>query len=146
MRVARLTLAFVGIVAIILALFGFGYNLLSLSADFSKNLRREVETYFYPAFYTMSAICIGCYALLTYVGVQLLRGKTDITRLLILLLLFEFLYFVVIAFLWTNPDYGMSIGAATGVANGGLMLQAFTLFPLWAPVAAFLASRSLRDA
>jgi hypothetical protein len=145
MSIARIALALVGIVAIGLALVGCAYNALTLSADFSQLNDPDVERFFYPAFYTMTAVCIGCYLLLFYIGVQMVRGKTSVTRLLVLLLVFEVLYFFTIGFLWMTPDYGTSIAAATGVANGGLMFQVFALFPFWAPVVAFLASRSLDE-
>jgi hypothetical protein len=146
MSVARGVLGFVGVVSIILALLGWWYNYTTMRVDFSQLQRQEDLPYFYQAFYTMSGICIVCYFVLFYVGVQMIRGKTDTVRLLTLLLLFEFLYSFAIGFSWTTPEYGMSIGAATGVANGGLMFQAFALFPLWAPIAAFFASRSIRRA
>jgi hypothetical protein len=143
MTVARAALVAVGVVSAVLALAGFWYNFTSISADFSHMLPQIDAPYFYQAFYTMSAICLACYCLLLYIGVQLIRSKTNMVTLLTLLLLAEVLYFFAVGSLWMMPEYGMSIAAATGVANGGLMFQAFTLFPLWAPAVAFFASRSL---
>jgi len=53
--------------------------------------------------------------------------------------LFEVMYFFFIAMLWIHPEFGLSIGAATGVANGGLMFQFLIGFPLWAPLAVIWA-------
>ena len=145
MRIARVALGFVGAVAIVLALCGFAYNFSTIRVDYSNAFGHDIDPYFYHAFYTMSAICLACYTLLLYIGVQMIRGKTDVTRLLVLLIAFEVLYFFAIGSLWLLPDYGMSIGGATGVANGGLMIQVFSLFPLWAPPVAFIASRILKD-
>lgn len=143
MRIARFALGFVGAVAIVLALSGFAYNFSTIRVNYS-NAFADIEQYFYHAFYTMSAICLACYTLL-YIGVQMIRGKTDVTRLLILLIAFEVLYFFAIGSLWLLPDYGMSIAGATGVANGGLTIQVITIFPLWAPPVALIASRILKD-
>lgn len=145
MRVAKAALIFVGIAAIILAIVGLVYNFASLCADFSSLLQKNEVPYFYPAFYAMSVICIVCYVLLFYVGVQMIRGEPHVTRLLVLLIVFEILYFFAVGFLWVTPNYGMSIAAATGVANGGMMFQVFCLFPMWAPIVAYVASRSLSN-
>src|SRR5438128_12333573 len=93
----------------------------------------------------MSTICIVCYTVLFYIGVQMIRGRTDVVRLLVFLVVFEILYVFAVGSLWLMPDYGRSIAAATGVSNGGMMFQVFALFPIWAPIIAFLASRSLRE-
>ncbi len=144
MNFARAALIGVGVSSVLLALLGLIYNMMSLRADFSA-LQGQVDApYFYPAFYIMSAICIVCYFALLYIGVQLMRGRTNVVLLLVLVVVFEILYSFAVGSLWLLPDYGMSIAAATGVANGGLMIQAFLLFPLWAPVVAFFASRSLQ--
>ncbi len=145
MSLARAALIGVGVVSIVLSILGLIYNFGTLGADFS-GLHQQVDApFFYSAFYIMSAICILCYFALLYIGVQFIRGKTNVVRLLILVLVFEILYSFAIGSLWLLPDYGMSIAAATGVANGGLMFQAFVLFPLWAPLVAFVASRSLQS-
>lgn len=61
------------------------------------------------------------------------------------MLLFEIVYFFSLGMLWLAPSMGMSVAAATGVANGGLMAQFLILFPLWAPLLAFWARRHLND-
>jgi hypothetical protein len=52
-----------------------------------------------------------------------------------MLLLLEVLYFFAIGGLWTLPNAGRGIGAATGIANGGLMVQFVLLMPIWIPIA-----------
>jgi hypothetical protein len=136
---------FVGAISIILALLGWSYNFVTLRADYSAPPHPIGEPYFYWALYTMSTVCIVCYALLFYIGVQMIRGKTDVVRLLTFLIVFEVLYFFAVGSLWLMPEYGRSIAAATGVSNGGMMFQLLVLFPIWAPILAFLASRSLRE-
>jgi hypothetical protein len=39
----------------------------------------------------------------------------------------------------------MSVGAATGIANGGLMAQFIILFPLWAPLVVWWARKKLQS-
>lgn len=146
MSIARVAIVFVGVTTILLALAGCWYNWNSLFADFSQVQGKFDVPYFDAAFYTMTAVCVLCYVVLLFVGVQLIRGRTNVVRLLVLVLVFEVLYFFAVGSLWLLPDYGMSIAAATGVANGGLMIQAMSLFPIWGPVVAWLATRSIRDA
>ncbi len=37
---------------------------------------------------------------------------------------------------------GMSVGVATGIANGGMMVQLMILFPLWSPPLVFLGPQT----
>lgn len=115
----------------------------SFSGAFTSGESRQDTPYFYPAFYIMSAICMGCYALLTIFGVQFIRGRAFHVGWFTTLLLFEIVYFFSLGMLWLAPSIGMSIAAATGVANGGLMAQFLIFFPLWAPLLAFWAQRHL---
>jgi hypothetical protein len=146
MTFARIALATVGVVSILMSLLGFWYNGHSLSADFSQLQHQQDFPHFYPAFYTMTAICVLFYLLLLYIGVQFIRGDTGHVRLFTLVLIAEILYFFAVGVLWLLPEYGRSIAAATGVANGGLSFQAFVFFPIWAPLTAYFASRSIRHA
>jgi hypothetical protein len=93
----------------------------------------------------MSAICIACYISLFVCGVQFIRLRTRILKFFIGVIIFEVMYIPAIGLTWLIPKVGMSIGAATGVANGGMMFQAFILFPLWAPLLAGWASGRLRE-
>lgn len=124
---------------------GLFYNGSSLSVDFSQFHDEQELPFFYPAFYTMSAICILCFLLLLALGVQLIRMKSGAVSLFVLLLIFEVLYTLAIGPMWLLPSVGRSIGAATGVANGGMMFQAFVLFPIWAIPASLWARRKLSE-
>jgi hypothetical protein len=134
----RVLVVIVGAIAVLTALCGLYYNSASLSTalcgGFSDLVGQHEVTYFYPAFYVMSGICIVCYLLLLVVGVDLLRARLRWSRFLTGVLIFEVVYFFSIGVLWLMPNVGMSVGAATGVANGGLMVQFIILFPLWAPL------------
>ena len=76
---------------------------------------------------------------------QFVRLRTSLLKLFIGVIIFELAYFCSIGTMWLIPPIGMSIGAATGVANGGLMFQAFILFPFWAPLLASWATRRLSE-
>lgn len=134
----------VGIVSIAMAIIGLWYNTTSLSVNyFSDPVQEDNMEYFYPAFYTMSAICIICYIILLICGVQFIRLRTNLVKLFIGVVIFEFVYVFSIGFFWFIPKIGMSIAGATGVANGGIMYQIFILFPLWAPFVVAWAARKI---
>ena len=123
---------------IIAGVLGLLYNASSLSAAFSGAFDEAPDIaalpHFYTAFYLMSAICIVCYLSIIAASVGLCLGSATCARLLAMLLLFEVLYFFAIGALWTLPTAGRGIGAATGIANGGLMVQFLLLMPIWIPI------------
>jgi len=43
------------------------------------------------------------------------------------------------------PEIGHSVGAASGVANGGLMFQLIILFPIWGGILGFWTKRKSRS-
>jgi hypothetical protein len=141
-RKAKVVMIVVGAVSILMAAFGLWYNLQPLfnrSIDLSH---REDVSYFYPAFYTMSAICIGCYIVLLICGVQFIRLRIGLLRLFVGTIIFEVVYFFFS--IGAIPVFRNIEGvvAASNIVNGGLMIQALILFPLWAPgVAAWAANR-----
>ena len=55
-----------GIVSISMAVVGLWYNLTTLFTNFSSLVQEYDIPHFYPAFYTMSTICIGCYLVLYF--------------------------------------------------------------------------------
>jgi hypothetical protein len=144
MRKAKVFLMVVGVASIILAALGFWYNSATLFADFSGLVQESDIPYFYPAFYTMSTICILCYVVLLVCGIQFVRLRTGLFPLFVGILIFEVVYFFSLGTMWLNPKVGMSIAAATGVANGGLTFQGFVLFLLWAPLLAGWAGKRIR--
>jgi len=129
MKKTRVALIAVGLVSIAMAAAGLWYNLTTIFTDFGEFLQEQDIPHFYPAFYTMSAICIACYIALWICGIQFVRLRTELLGLFTGVVVFEVLYFVSIGAMWLIPKIGMSVAAATGVANGGLMFQAFILFP-----------------
>lgn len=142
MKREDIVLRTVGGVAIVVAALGLWYNVVSISSVL-RNPQYDPETpYFLPAYAIMSAICITCYVLLTITGIQFVRGRSALAGLFTAVLVFEVIYFFSIGMiLWPMPKVGMSIAAATGVANGGLMIQAVILLPLWGPFVVNWAKR-----
>ena len=57
----------------------------------------------------------------------------------------EIVFFLILGMLWARSRHAMSIGAATGISSGGLMLQWFILFPVWAPIVVWLARQRLLE-
>lgn len=68
-------------------------------------------------------------------AIDLLRFRLRTGRLLAFVLVFEVGYFFAVGSMWREPTVGSSIAAATGIANGGLMVQFLILFPVWGPTA-----------
>ena len=145
MNIPKVTLRVVGVVSIALALLGFFYNGTTITADFSQLQNEHDIPFFYPAFYVMSAVCLTCFVLLLVFGIKFFQLKPQAVPLFVLLLVFEVLYFLAIGPMWLLPSIGGSIAAASGVANGGLMFQAFILFPIWSIPASLWARRRLSD-
>jgi hypothetical protein len=136
MKQRRVLVRTVGWLAIALGIVGLWYNLSGLPR-FLRGVEFDPEApYFLHAYLVMSLTCVACYVLLIRFGIQFVRHDLRHTEAFRQLMVFEVLYFLSIGLLWLLPDkIGMSIAAATGVANGGLMFQAFLLFPFWSPAA-----------
>jgi hypothetical protein len=136
-----LVLRIVGGTAVIVAALGLFYTVPPLQTFFMNHEPDPDAPYFFLAFTVMTGICLACYVLLAFSGIHFLRGRTRLAGLFVGVLIFEVVYFFVVVGLWMMPEIGGSVAAATGVANGGLMIQAMILFPLWAPLAVHWAQR-----
>ena len=149
-KTARIVLRTVGVLAIASAVFGLWYNALTFSAIYTDQSFESAlpapTPFFRQAFYVMSAICIASYLILAWCGVQFLRLSTAWWWVFGLVGIVELLLLPVLGRLWLDREWGMSIGAASGIAVGGLMPQLIVLFPLWGPIAVWLARKSLRVA
>jgi len=145
MKTGKVVLIVIGIISIVLGILGLWYNTKTFSASFSDLTEEHEIPYFYPAFYIMSTVCICCFLALIMSGIQFVRLKTNFLKIFIGILVFEVIYFFSIGLFWLIPNIGISIGAATGVANGGLTFQAVILFPLWAPFLARFASKRIAN-
>jgi hypothetical protein len=136
------------VLALLSAAFGLWYNAMTFSTIYSdvaiESNVTEPTPFFRQAFYVMSAICVACYLALAWCGVQFLRLSTMWWWLFAVIGTVELLFLPVVGRLWLHPEWGMSIGAASGVASGGLVPQLLVLFPIWGPFAVWFARRSLR--
>ncbi len=137
------TLRFVGLASLVFAGFGLWYNANTLLAPMPD---KADEPHFAVVFYAMSALWIGCYLLLLFVGVQFLRLRTSALRVLVGVMVFEVVYFITIAFLWLDGEIGHNVAGATGVSSGGAVLQLMTLFPIWGPLVSHWAARDIERA
>lgn len=128
----------VGASLLLTAGIGLFYNSATLTAALSEafeSLLQEHDLpYFYQAYYIMLGTCTLCYVVLMVCGIDLVRSRLRTSRLVTLILILEVGYFFAVGSLWLAPGIGRSIGAATGVANGGLMVQFIVFLPLWAPL------------
>lgn len=131
----------VAVAVLVSASLGLLYNLSSMPNILSRDRVVWVTPqYFDVAYWTMSLICIAFYAGLICYALRLWGGLPGSARAITCLLAGEVAYFFGISLLWLMPTIGLGVGAATGVANGGLMVQFLVLLPLWVP-AAFLIFR-----
>jgi hypothetical protein len=136
----KVALRIVGTTGLVLSAYGVYYTLSYLTVLHSEPPGAETP-YFREAYYPMFSICLAFYALLAFFGAQFLQLKTRLRFWFLGLLILELGYFFSVGFLWRLNDekIALSIAAATGVANGGLVAQGITLFPIWAAIIVFWA-------
>jgi hypothetical protein len=130
----------VALVALLAAPYGVYYTLSHLAVTYSEPPGEDTP-YFLEAYYSMVTVCLIFYALLAFFGMQFWRLNTRLRFWFLSLLIIEVAYVFLLGFLWglEDQEIAMSIAAATGVANGGLVAQGITLFPIWAGIIVFLA-------
>lgn len=147
----KASLITLGVFSIVCAILGLVHIASSAYTGFSggyANIIKEYKlTFFYQALFAMYAICVVFYMLLLLCGVFFLKLQTKFTHLFIGVMVAEVLYFLFLRFvvIHLTGGYAQSIGAAAGVATGGLMVQYFILFPLWGTVLALWTSGRLQD-
>jgi hypothetical protein len=137
----------VAIIGILTTLLGLLYTFKMLVTAFTGGFAQTAGShrfqYFYLAFYSMSGICIVCQLTLLRCSLDLFYVRFRFFRLFAGILIFEIAYVFLIGCLWLCSDFGMSIAAATGVANCGIGAQFIIMFPFWAPVTLYWAKRKL---
>ena len=144
---ARFVLRIVGVAVVACSAFGLLYNAFTLFRAASGSLEApilESAPYRYQAFYLLSLLCVASYIALLISGIQFIRLSFSFFWLFAVALAVEVGLFWLTGRLWLHPKYGMSIAAATGIAEGGLFPQLYTYLPLWAPILVLLAWLSLR--
>jgi hypothetical protein len=136
----------IGILTLSCAVLGFMDNTqnlaVGLSGGFEEVVRTHGMTHFHPAFYAMSAVCLACYLALVWAGYHLARRRLSVAGVAAAVWLFEIVYVFATRLASRIPDVGESIAGATGVANGGLMIQFIILLPLWGPLAMLWLART----
>ena len=139
-RAKRNVLRFVGLCCLLMAAVGFFYTLNYLR--FIHEIPIDEETpYFNHAYYIMVTICSIFYTTLCVFGIKFLMLDTKLRYWFLILIVVEIVYFLALGITPAVVEMSIakSIATALGVANGGLMPQAITLFLLWAPVLVFWA-------
>jgi hypothetical protein len=136
---AQLTIRVVGIVALACAGFGLWYNFATFRAVLRERPDQADTPHFRKAFFVMSAICVVFYVALAWIGTEFIFGSSDRWAVFVAVLVAEVAYVLAVGMLWARSPHALSIAAATGVSNGGLVAQLLILFPIWAPVAIWLA-------
>jgi hypothetical protein len=103
------------------------------------------EPYFLEVYRLMAGITTGCLVLLLVFSLRFLWLRTGSRWWFAGLMLFEIAFTVSISVFWLSKNRALasSVGGATGVATGGLVLQDIVLFPLWAPFAVLWAHRRI---
>lgn len=148
----------IGVFAIIFGVVGLSYNWFTIDLDYSKQIQELGASSFYPIFYLMSGICVTFYAVLILCGVQLLRTKIMYLKVFLLLNAVEVIYYFGMMGFWRVKNsfwpvhsigdasvFEKSAAGAMGVANGGLMFQFITLFPLWGFLIAWWCLKQTRS-
>ena len=136
----------VGVASIFIAVGGIAYNVVYFTALIGASEVNE-HPYFHAAYYTMVAICFLFYVTIIWFGISFIKLKLKYWYIYALLFVVEYLYFSSIGYFWAieNEAISSSIAAATGVANGGLVLQFFSGIFIWGPILIFLAWLSNRN-
>ena len=140
---ARLSVRVVGALTLVCAGYGLYYNFCTFRGFRESPRRSDDPPHVREAFYTLSAICVVFYLLLTWIGVEFLLGHTDHWAMFVTVLVAEVIYLFALGILWARSPHAMSIGAASGISSGGLMAQWFILFPLWAPIVVWFARQRM---
>lgn len=139
------TLRALGVLLAVFSALGLWHNASGVIGLLSAEQTMPGQPYFWHAYCAMSAICVTLYVTLLVIAVEFIRLRPRFVRLFVGIMVFEVAYFFGIGALWTLPGLGMSIAAATGVANGGLMFQFMVLFPLWGSLLARWAKRRIEE-
>jgi hypothetical protein len=144
---SRAALRLVGTVVIACAVLGLLYNGAGLQAVASGALEEAAVAgsypYLYHFYFLFSAICIGCFIALVICGLRLVRLVLSPIWPFVVVLAIECGIVFLTGRLWSHGEYGPSAAAATGIAQGGLMPQFAIFLPLWAPLVAWIAGRTL---
>ena len=142
----KILVRIVGVASILLAVGGILYNIMYFTALFGEPITNE-QPYFHVAYYTMVSICLAFYATLIWLGYSFIKLNLKYWYIYPLVFILEFIYFYGVGMLWQleNQSIASSVAAATGVANGGLVLQFFTGIFVWGPLLLFFAWLSIRN-
>lgn len=120
----------VGFVTLAFAVFGLYQTVASIvAAEQERVTLLQRFNYFFPAFYFMTTINIGCFLTLGWCGIDQLRLKLAHLKLFVWLFVMTLLYSVLFGrFIMPIDD---SWAAAAGATLPRLLLPFIILFPIW---------------
>jgi hypothetical protein len=146
-QLSRIALRLVGTVVIVCAAMGLLYTGSGLQVVASGALEEvpDVDSYpyLYHFYFLFLAICIGCYITLIICGLRFVRLLWSPQWPFVGVMAIEWGIHFFTGMLWSHAQYGPSAAAATGIAQGGMTFQFAIFLPLWAPLVAWIAGRSL---
>jgi hypothetical protein len=123
-----------------MAVAGFVYTINYLRFFYEFPYDTE-SPYFRHAYLSMVSICFAFYSVLCFFGVRFFCVDTKYRYWFLVFIVVEVSYVLVLvsAVALVKLPIAMSISAAFGVANGGLVIQAVSLFLVWGPAIVFWA-------
>lgn len=133
---------FIGVCCFLLAIFGFWYlgNTIHVLNDHSFT---SEYPYLKLSYAIMAGVNALFFAALCILGGTLFMQKKAYTKWLVGLIAIEIIYMSLVGASWgyLEPEYSSSVAAATGIANGGMMIQAISGFVLWGPLILWYSGR-----
>jgi len=141
-NIASILIRFVGAASILLALVGYFYTYLYYK-NFDLTSFNEEMPYYMESYLVMVGISLSLLTALLFLGFQFLALRLKYKKIFFWWLVLIVLYYLSISFFWSieNQELGLSIGAATGVANLGLVPIVITGFIVWAPLILYFSSK-----
>lgn len=96
--------------------------------------------FFRQIFFLFSSINVAFNLLLGLIAGALLLGFPVSWWQFLAVFVPQVIYFFSVGVFWHHPRLGMSIGAASGCGNVGIVIPFLSLIPIWGPVALWLAA------
>jgi Ca2+/Na+ antiporter len=140
---AQLVIRGVGLVSAMCALLGgilSVWTLVLVLRGKFDDVTTDDTSSFRKFFFLFFGISIAFNLLLGWIGARLLFGQPMPWWLFLAVFLLPVFHILVVGRLWRNPQLGLSVGAATGIGNAGLVVPFFCFLPIWGPVALWVAS------
>jgi hypothetical protein len=130
----------VGIGSIVGAGLGVCATLYAVMKCFQSSEPTDNEPEFRKFFFLFSSISFIYNLGLGSIGLALFFARPIAWWIFLIILLIPWVFASWLGQLWRNPDYGETLGAATGIGNIGMAIPSMLLLPIWGPMALWIAS------